>query len=230
MNTIKTLVTLVALACCGGQVPGEVFTFANLNMDIPDGQPAGVADFQTIPSSFHQIASVEVSLDISGNFNGDLYCYLTHGSGFAVLLNRPGRTASNLDGYDDCGFQITLSDTGWNGDIHNYRGALTPPSGSPLTGTWQPDARNVSPATVLDTDPRTARLSSFNGLDANGTWTLFVADLASGGTSVLNGWQLVIIPEPSSGALTLFGAPLAILLARWRPIGRKHSPSRSNAQ
>jgi hypothetical protein len=42
-----------------------------------------------------------------------------------------------------------------------------------VSGTYQPDGRTTDPLTVLDTDPRMAMLSSFTGLDANVTWTLF---------------------------------------------------------
>jgi subtilisin-like proprotein convertase family protein len=219
MKANRTLAALVALVWWCGQLEGEeIFTFSDLNKSIPDGQPAGISDFQTITSGIAQIGSLKVKLYVSGNFNGDLYCYLGHGTGYSVLLNRPGRTTGNLDGYDDGGFQITLSDTAANGDIHDYRGLQTPLPGFPLTGVWQPDARNISPDTVLDTDPRTAWLSSFGGLDPNGTWTLFIADLSSGGTSVLNGWQLEItaIPEPSGTAFALLAGFLVALKTRWR--------------
>ena len=50
------------------------------------------------------LTSVVISASISGTpdadpraFNGDLYAYLTHGSGFSVLLNRVGRTARRPD-------------------------------------------------------------------------------------------------------------------------------------
>ena len=49
---------------------------------------------------------------------------------------------------------------------------------------WRPDGRNVSPlspgATLAGTSP-TALLNSFNNLDPNGTWTLYLADLSGGG-------------------------------------------------
>ena len=32
-----------------------------------------------------------MTLNLSGGWNGDLYAYLVHNSGFAVLLNRVGR-------------------------------------------------------------------------------------------------------------------------------------------
>jgi hypothetical protein len=70
------------------------------------------------------------------------------------------------------------------GDIHQYRftlsGSETTPLGGPLTGIWTPDGRVVDPDLVLNTDPRTALLGSFNGLDPNGEWTLLIADLDTG--------------------------------------------------
>ena len=196
----------------------DTFLFPGLNHPIPDGQASGYADFETVSSSIHQIGSIEVSLNIVGNFNGDLYAYLQHGSALSVLLNRPGRTTLNPDGYDDSGFTITLNDFAAQGDIHNYRSVFSPSAGSPLTGAWQPDGRNVDPGTVLNTDSRTAMLSSFNGLDPNGTWTLFVADMAAGGTNMLSSWQLVInpVPEPSPALLLLLGGFGAALLLKRR--------------
>jgi len=213
MKIAKSIVSLIALAGCCGTLPAlDLFSFGNLNKPIPDGQPAGVSDVETVSSSIPQIGSVQVSLNIAGNFNGDLYCYLVHNNALSVLLNRPGRAAGNLDGYADSGFQVTLSDAAVNGDIHNYQGVLSPLAGVPLTGLWQPDGRNVNPAVVTDTDPRTAGLGVFNDQDANGTWTLFVADMASGGISVLNSWQLQInpVPEPSSLNVLLLGVGLSV--------------------
>ena len=75
----------------------------------------------------------------------------------------------------------------------------------PLTGQWEPDGRNIDPSLVLDTTGRTARLDVFNGLNASGDWTLYFADVSSGGTSTLNGWGMQItataVPEPRAYAL-----------------------------
>src|SRR5205823_2621880 len=60
---------------------------------IPDGNPAGFSDTRNIdlgalPSgTTSEITDVNVRLNISGGYNGDLYGYLVHSSGFAVLLN-----------------------------------------------------------------------------------------------------------------------------------------------
>ena len=53
-------------------------------------------------------------------FNGDLYVFLQHGSGFVVLVNRPGRTPGDDFGYDDDGLVITFDDTAPNGDFHAH--------------------------------------------------------------------------------------------------------------
>lgn len=189
---------------------------ANPEVSIPDGSEVGVADTVSWATPIDSIHGVTVSLSVSGDYNGDLYAYLQHGSEIAILLNRPGVTATAPYGYADGGLQVTLDDTAVNGDIHNYRLTLNPAGGA-LTGIWQPDGRNVLPASVLDTTPRTAGLSVFNGQNANGTWTLFMADVSPGGTSKLNSWTLTafqVIPEPSTPAMMAVGAPMLLLCLR----------------
>jgi subtilisin-like proprotein convertase family protein len=51
-------------------------------------------------------------------------------------------------------------------------------------------------------------LSSFNGMDPNGQWTLFIADTSAGGEGTLVNWgmQITTVPEPSMAALiAVFG-------------------------
>jgi hypothetical protein len=157
------------------------------------------------------ILDITVGLNISGGANGDLYAFLSHGtSGFAVLLNRVGKTAADPFGYDDAGFSILLNEYATL-DIHSYGGN----GGAPITGIWQPDGRNVDPQLVLDTDARTATLSSFTNQVANGTWTLFVSDQTGGQQSTLQSWNLTIstgVPEAATVQLVAAGAGL--LLAR----------------
>ena len=148
----------------------ENYTFAT-NRLLPDGNPSGLSDVRTLDSAIANITSLTVHLKTTGEFNGNLYGYVTHSTGFTVLLNRPGKTASNPFGYTDSGFDVTFQDSAANGDIHLYQTNTIPPAGSPLTGTWQPDDRDMDPATVLDTLPRTTALASFNGLNAAGQWT-----------------------------------------------------------
>lgn len=171
---------------------------------IPDNDDVGYSDTRTISApQITSIGSVTVDLNITGGWNGDLYAYLVHGSGFAVLLNRPGGDTGTPDGSATVGMTITLDDAALT-DIHTG----IPMVGGPVGGVWQPDGRAADPLAVLAGDPRTAMLASFAGLDANGSWTLFVADQSPGGVSTLDSWTLTItgIPEPAAAVLAALGA------------------------
>jgi len=214
MKKIGTMIIRLAVVLFGAVLWGlpaqgalmETYNFSGLNKAVPDGSASGVFDAETLSSGITSIGSISVTLTLSGNYNGDLYISLSHGSGFSVLLNRVGSTAGNPSGYSDSGLSVTLSDSAVNGDIHTYRGVVSLAAGSPLTGTWQPDARNVDPGSVVNTDSRSAFLSSFNGTAASGNWTLFAADLDSGGNSTLVSWglELSAVPEPVTVALVIF--------------------------
>ena len=85
---------------------------------IPDNHPGGVADTRWISTpGATQIVSVQVSLRIQGGWNGDFFAYLRHGDGFAVLLNRPGRSAESPYGSASSGVQIAFQD-GAPADVH----------------------------------------------------------------------------------------------------------------
>ena len=85
--------------------------------------------------------------------------------------------------------QVTLSATGTPG-LHTYLGNGT----GLLTGTWHPDG---------------AGFNSFLGLNPNGDWRLFVADLNGGDLMTVNSWglhlELSAVPEPSEWAAMSFG-------------------------
>ncbi len=186
------------------------------NVDVPDGNPSGLALATNLTGMGGIIASLTVSLDISGGYNGDLYAYLRGpGGGFAVLLNRVGLTNGDAFGYGDTGFNVTFADSGTN-NIHFYQDFAYDLNGSgQLTGTWQPDARAIDPQSspsLYDSTSPTASLDSFYGTNPNGVWTLFLADLSSGGQSTVVNWDLSIetVPEPSSWALLVVGILLGV--------------------
>jgi len=166
----------------------------SVNQSVPDGNASGLSDRQVVSSSITELSRVRVKLRIAGEFNGDLYGYVRQitstKTNFCILLNRPGRTTSDPFGYEDMGLDVSFDDAASNGDIHRYQGVITPAFGSPLVGNWQPDGRNILPLTVTDASPRTTTLSSFAGRAASGEWTLFLADLESGGTNMLVSWGL----------------------------------------
>jgi subtilisin-like proprotein convertase family protein len=170
----------------------ETHGFTNLFRAIPDGNTAGLSDGRNLASAIGAITAVKVRLKVTGEFNGDLYAYLRHTNGFVVLLNRPGRTASNSAGYADSGLDVTFQDGAPNGDVHLYQDVTGPADGSPLTGAWAPDGRAVDPGDVTDGSERSTSLTNFNGLNAAGEWTLYLADVESGGTNQLAEWSLEI--------------------------------------
>lgn len=178
-----------------------------LNLTIPDGQTAGINTSLSFNAPSQLVQSVRVSLEIQGTgiggaWNGDFYAALVHESRRAILLNRPGVTASNPVGYPDNGFNITFDDDATH-DVHLYRDTTTPGPSLPLTGTWQPDGRDALPSAVTSNTPRDLFLSAFEGLPVAGDWFLVVADTEFGGTARLVGWSLVItaVPEPQWGAI-----------------------------
>lgn len=173
------------------------------SLAIPDGNPVGVSDTREIVTSEPTIVSVRVTLNLDTSFNGDLYAYLRHGDQLAILLNRPGKSAAEPFGFSDAGLNITLTEAVSGPDLHSYRSSITPNPGEALSGSWLSDGRLRDPDEVLDTDARTATLDVFKGLNPNGSWTLYLADLSSGAPSSLNNWKLEIttVPEPSQVGL-----------------------------
>ena len=195
------------------QVSGQALTDSTnfpVSLVVPDGDPDGLASTVTVSTPIQVLTNLQVTLDITNGWNGDLYAYLVHSSGFVVLLNRPGKSEALPFGYDDPGFDVTFDDAATT-NVHTYRltlfGNENTPLGGPLTSIWAPDGRNVDPATVSSTNTPNTFLSSFNGLNPNGQWTLFVADLASGDISTLVSWGLQMSGTPGGPAITITTQP-----------------------
>lgn len=197
-NLLLTAVLGMALSA---QATLYSYDFTGINTAIPDGNPVGLAnshavDLGTLPpdGTTTAIVNVDVRLNITGGYNGDLYGYLVLQSAdssttTAILLNRIGQDMSNPFGNTGAGINVTLSGSGAT-DIHSAAfGAVT--------GTYQPDGGTT--------------LAAFNGVNANGTWTLFLADLSGGDTSTLVSWgiDISVVPEPITWALLTFGAAMA---------------------
>jgi subtilisin-like proprotein convertase family protein len=216
-STVAYLVFSMVALCVAVPQEARADFFTNtysftVNQTIPDNDQTGFADTHLINGESTYLDALQLTLNISGGYNGDLYAYVfftnsvQQSSAFSVLLNRPGRTASDDSGYSDSGMNITFDDQAPNGDIHVYQ-TLLDPHGGILTGFWQPDARNVHPDFSFDTTARTADLSGFTGLNPNGSWTLFVADNSALGVATLQSWQItMVVPEPTTLSLATFSA------------------------
>ncbi len=197
MKTMKTqtLIGLLAVMLGTGVARGALYTetFSGINIAIPDGNPVGVSFSETVSDipGGSTVSGLTVDLSVSGGYNGYLYAYLVAPNGMLVmLLNQPGATISNPFGYGGSGLNVTLSDTA-AGSIQT-----TPETpGAVFSGTFQ----------------AAGTLGAVSGSAADGTWTLYFADVAAGGGQpILNGWSLNItaVPEPTSLALMIFGAGL----------------------
>jgi len=182
---------------------------------IPDGGSSGRVNYYTFSGIYdYNITDVTVTLNVSGGYNGNLYAYLTHGSGTAVLLNRVGVGASNPLGADGSGLiTLILASTAVN-NIHTSLGSET-------TGTFAPDGRNIDPlsaASAFDSASTAANFSAFNGTSPNGVWTLYFADVVGDSVSPnLTSWSLDVtaVPEPVNVALGIFGGiSLLVIVVR----------------
>lgn len=226
---------LLALALPAQTVTNSFF-LNNPGVVIPEGNLVGVSRSFTVSGLSGVIDNLQVDLDITGGFNGDLYMYLVDPLGhLAVLLNRVGLSAGNPFGYSEAGFNLTLDSSGSYGNVHSY-GPPTLNGSGQVTGTFSADGRNINPqsvGSVFDGASTSAGLSLFNGLnggDVNGVWTLFVANIATGGGSpTLQQARLTTtaIPEPSPTAFSLLGGGLLALLVVKRKVRWPQKKSRS---
>jgi hypothetical protein len=230
MNTIIKLLA-VAAAVLGptghtraavdfGAPIGNTYTAAWTGTQaIADNNGSGVSFGLNFDDAFaERITSLSVSFTISGGYNGDLYAYLSHGDGLVVLLNRIGRTASDPDGSDTSGFSTFVLNSAAVTDVH----AATGTAGSPLTGTFAPDGRNILPSSsgvAFDAASRDATFSTLTMDNPNGSWTLFFADVSPGFSGTLTEWSVSVeaVPEPVTlslgGFALLFGG---VQFWRWR--------------
>ena len=158
---------------------------------IPDGNPAGITSTINVSGAGTILSSgdnVSVTLNLSGGNIGDLYAYLRFNGATVLLLNQPGGGGPYLGGSFT---SVTLSD-GNSSSVDNYGG------GAAANVSFNPTGVNGSTA-----------FQAFNGLSANGHWTLFFADLSGGdggNVTTLNGWSLNLtaVPEPANAALGIF--------------------------
>jgi subtilisin-like proprotein convertase family protein len=117
------------------------------------------------------LESIEVSLDITHTYAGDLRISLEDPDGGTVILvDRMGNPASTF-GCNGDDLVLTFSDLAPNtaADLEGACGNLPAASGS-----YQP----------------VEALSAFSGVSGNGTWTLIIEDLAGGDGGSLNGWSM----------------------------------------
>jgi hypothetical protein len=168
---------------CGGTV-SQVFHFAvggqvqlcnNPNLAIPDNVPAGVTDTMTIPSG-PTIPDLNITLNVTHTFVGDLRFTLSHNGGAAVdFFDRPGYTGTGF-GCGGDNVDVMADDQGPDTPIENQCSNLPAISGDAVGGD----------------PPNSSLLAAFNGQSLAGTWVINASDNAGADTGTLNQWCLVV--------------------------------------
>lgn len=149
---------------CGG----ECGTFsASPALPVPD--LSTVMHTITVPPTAGVVADLDVALNISHTWVGDLIVTLTHGATTVTIVDRPGRSTSGAGCSQNNFSGIVLDDDGLGGAIEELCTAnlTSPPSYTP-----------------------SGALSAFNGMPVTGDWTLTVSDNAGADSGMLNSWSL----------------------------------------
>jgi subtilisin-like proprotein convertase family protein len=177
------------------------------NLAIPDATGARLDDLLSI-SELRSIGDLEVALDITHTWVGDLVVRLTHVESNTVvtLLDRPG-TTDPLSGFGCDGDDIdaTLSDAA--ASAVEEACAVASPA---ISGSFRPNEL----------------LSAFDGEPIWGTWQLTVDDAIESDAGQLVSWCLepTLVPEPGAGLMLMSGILLMVAEQRRRR-GRSRSVS-----
>src|SRR6266550_1583713 len=188
LNPIKSGLLVLTLAFGLSASAQTITTSTNFTVGatVPDADLSGMASAKIVSTPISYVTKVKVNVKLTGTFNGDIYCYLAHGGTNSILLNRVANSTTS-----DKGFDVVFDDASTNGDVHVYRTKTGILSG-PLTNSWVADGRRTNPTKVVTGDPRTALLNVFNGMNPNGEWVLFVADMEAGDIYTVDNWGLEI--------------------------------------
>ena len=129
---------------------------------IPDGNSAGVDSILTVPEDL-TIGDLDVDLQVTHTFQGDLIVRLTHPSGEPTVTLWDQNCGGNNDidvTFDDAGDDLQCS--------------------QPTQGTY--NTFSISEQ----------ELAAFNGLSSAGNWTLNISDNIGADTGTLDAWGLTI--------------------------------------
>lgn len=131
---------------------------------IPDDDTAGVSSTLTVPTTMNT-TDVDIEIDISHTYVGDLIITIEHNGVSAVILDQPGAPASNF-GCNQDDIDCVFDDEG-----------AVPAEDECNTGTAI--SGNVIPFSTL---------TVFDGIDPSGVWTITVSDNEDQDTGTLNSW------------------------------------------
>lgn len=162
------LFTLLALSL--SPAFGQTFSSTDTPKSLPD--QATVTSTITVPGGLGTITDLNVELDITHSFDGDLDIFLTHDdTGTTILL-------SDQNGDDGVNYTDTVFD--------DEAGTAISAGAPPFTGSFVPDEL----------------LSAFDGEALAGDWTLTIVDRQLHDFGTLNSWALVFVPPGTTPGLS----------------------------
>jgi len=147
---------------------------------------------------------IDVIMDISHTWVGDLVFKVEAPNGAVVfLVSRAGYAETGDNGGGCCGYSSDL----FLGTAYEFDDA----SGTSSESGFGPGATVRHSSGFSETHG----LTSLNGIDPNGTWTVYIGDAAGGDVGTYDGFTLQITSSvPAPGAIALLGA--AGLISRRR--------------
>ncbi len=174
-----------------GNLASTVFSFTTVNeicfsgtAPIPDNNMTGITN--VLNGSAGTLTDLNVRLEATHSWVGDLKMTLTHGATTVAVMDRPGSPAST-NGCSANDVAVTADDEGVDGTIEAACAAAPPAVG----GVRTPNAA----------------LTGFDGQDFAGTWTLNVSDNAGADLGNLTRWCLLptLAPNTADVAVAVTG-------------------------
>jgi subtilisin-like proprotein convertase family protein len=189
----------------GGGGPG-VNTYPSTDTPLPiaDGSGSNIPGPPTIstitvPPSPNVVLDVDVDLQVTHSWAGDVIAVLTHGAGASTIYDRPGVPASTF-GCSGDNPTLIIDDEGTGGTVE---GSCT------NTTTAYPPGVNYTPNTPL---------TVFDNLPVQGDWVLTVTDNALGDTGSLTAWAIIVTEDIGTASPGEPGAAVASLRALPNPM------------
>jgi len=177
------------------------------NVAIPDLSEVGVTDTLVIPCPVGPIADLDVMVQISHTWVGDLEVMLTKvGGPSAVLIDRPGLQPPLPPPGSCCGCS--------GNDIDAF---LDDSAATDVESECAAGVPTIQGSFIAGDPGNNMLLGSFNSEDLCGTWELRVRDGAGADIGTLNGWCLLVsdigdppVPASSRTAILVLGALLLL--------------------